>query len=62
MEYNAIFTHNPQDFFTGDEPEELIIFEKLNADDLHKVFEYADNGYYAIISKSREAGECRTES
>lgn len=51
MEYNAIFTHNPQDFFFGEEPNELNIFETLSENELHKIAEYVNQGYYAIVSK-----------
>lgn len=57
-DYNAIMTHNPQDFFEGIEPEELSIemeFDRSEEETAAKVItgilDCVDSGYYVIISK-----------
>lgn len=55
-QYNVIFTHNPQDFFNGAEPDELTEFIMANDSKLPEILKRVDGGYYAIISKS-DAGE-----
>ncbi len=47
MEYYVILTHNPQDFFNGEEPDILTIqFVTKNISDVAK---YMKKGYIAII-------------
>lgn len=55
MPYNVVFTHNPQEFFEGYEPDELTEFAKLTKDEISTITDRIDGGYYAIISKCEEA-------
>ena len=54
-EYKATFTHNPQDYFEGLEPEELV--ETMTISDLFdlvQVLTKVDDGYKAIIEPGME--------
>lgn len=54
-EYKATFTHNPQDYFEGLEPEELV--ETMTISDLFdliQVLTMVDEGYKAIIEPGME--------
>ena len=51
-EYKATFTHNPQDYFNGIEPDELVETKTISdIFDLAQVFEKVDDGYKAIIEQ-----------
>ena len=50
MKYTVVFTHNPQDFYNGEEPAELA--KSYLTYDLEKdVSNELDNGYKVIVSK-----------
>ena len=50
MKYTVVCTHNPQDFYNGEEPEELA--KSYLTYDLEKdVSNELDNGYKVIVSK-----------
>ena len=54
-EYKATFTHNPQDYFEGLEPEELV--ETMTISDLFdlvQVLTMVDEGYKASIEPGME--------
>ena len=51
MKYTVVFTHNPQDFYNGEEPAELsksYVTAHLE-DDVSKELE---NGYQVIVTKA----------
>ena len=51
-EYKVTYTHNPQDYFNGSEPEELVETDTItDIFDLVQVLAMVDEGYKAIIEQ-----------
>lgn len=51
MKYTIVFTHNPQDFFEGIEPEDLIVVREATSEELvAEIVPMVDGGYKAIVS------------
>lgn len=51
-EYKATFTHNPQDYFEGNEPEELVETMTIcDLIDLMQMLNKVDDGYKAIVEQ-----------
>ena len=50
MKYTIVFTHNPQDFFEGIEPEDLTVYREVDADELSlSISQMCVDGYKAIV-------------
>lgn len=52
MKYTVIFTHNPQDFFEGSEPDDLFeikITDDIEHDTIMMILNQIKEGYKAII-------------
>lgn len=52
MRYTVIFTHNPQDFFEGSEPDDLFeikITDNIDHDTIMMILNQIKEGYKAII-------------
>ena len=50
MEYTIVFTHNPQDYFNGYEPPDLVLVTHTTGNNLQKeIVPMVTNGYHAII-------------
>lgn len=52
MKYTVIFTHNPQDFFEGSEPDDLFeikITDNIDHDTIMMILNQIKEGYKAII-------------
>ena len=50
MKYTIVFTHNPQDFFEGIEPEDLIVVQEATSEELEsEIVPMVDGGYKAIV-------------
>lgn len=52
MKYTVIFTHNPQDFFEGSEPDDLFeikITDNIERDTIMMILNQIKEGYKAII-------------
>ena len=52
MKYTVIFTHNPQDFFEGSEPDDLFvikIIDNIDHDTIMMILNQIKEGYKAII-------------
>ena len=48
--YNVIFTHNPQDFFEGSEPDELREAMTITEEaPLELILRMVDRGYVAVV-------------
>ena len=55
MTYTIVFTHNPQDFFEGIEPDDLIVVREATNEELElEIVPMVDGGYYAIVFKVGE--------
>ena len=51
MKYTVVFTHNPQDFYNGEEPAELSkSYVTANLED--DVSKELENGYQVIVTKA----------
>lgn len=53
MKFYVIGTHNPQDFFTGIEPDELVEEKEANQDNLAEIVTDLLNGGYKVIVLKR---------
>lgn len=53
MKFYVIGTHNPQDFFTGIEPDELAEEKEANQDNLAEIVTDLLNGGYKVIVLKR---------
>ena len=52
MKFYVIGTHNPQDFFTGIEPDDLVEEKEANQDNLAEIVtDLLNGGYKAIVLK-----------
>ena len=50
MKYAIVFTHNPQDFFEGIEPEYLTVVREATNEKLEaEIVPMVDEGYKAIV-------------
>ena len=50
MKYTIVFTHNPQDFFEGIEPGDLIVVREATNEELEaEIVPMVDGGYKAIV-------------
>lgn len=50
MKYTIVFTHNPQDFFEGIEPGDLIVVQEATNEELEsEIVPMVDGGYKAIV-------------
>ena len=50
MKYTIVFTHNPQDFFEGIEPDDLIVVRESTNEELEaEIVPMVDGGYKAIV-------------
>ena len=50
MKYTIVFTHNPQDFFEGIEPEYLTVVREATNEELEaEIAPMVDGGYKAIV-------------
>ena len=50
MKYTIVFTHNPQDFFEGIEPEYLTVVREATNEELEaEIVPMVDGGYKAIV-------------
>ena len=50
MKYTIVFTHNPQDFFEGIEPEYLTVVREAAGEELEaEIVPMVDGGYKAIV-------------
>ena len=50
MKYTIVFTHNPQDFFEGIEPDDLTVYREVDADELSlSISTMCADGYNAIV-------------
>ena len=50
MTYTIVFTHNPQDFFEGIEPYDLIVVREATSEELEaEILPMVDGGYKAIV-------------
>ena len=50
MTYSVVFTHNPQDFFEGIEPDDLIVVREVTNEELEsEIVPMVDGGYKAIV-------------
>lgn len=56
--YHVVYTHNPQEFFDGIEPEDLTEDHTVPSDNLMEIFDMVDAGYKAIIFPGGDDG-CR---
>ena len=57
-EYKATFTHNPQDYFEGKEPAELVEMMIIrDLFDLMRMLDMVSEGYKAIIEPRVEIGD-----
>ena len=55
MKYTIVFTHNPQDFFEGIEPEDLIVVQEATNEELEaEIVPMVDGGYKAIVFQAGE--------
>ena len=45
MKYTIVFTHNPQDFFEGIEPEDLIVVQEATNEELEAEIARVMSGY-----------------
>ena len=62
LNYKAVLTHNPQDFFDGTEPYEMcetVAFSHRNRKKIRHVLKAVDNGYKAIIFQNEGADDGR---
>lgn len=58
MNYTIIFTHNPQDFFEGIEPSELVEIRNVCGEDLRPQLEpMIKDGYKAIVLPDYNRGD-----
>ena len=50
LKYTIVFTHNPQDFFEGIDPEDLTVYREVDADELSlSISQMCVDGYKAIV-------------
>lgn len=59
MRYTVIFTHNPQDFFEGSEPDDLCeikITDNINHETISMILDQVKEGYKAIIMGGDDTG------
>lgn len=59
MRYTVIFTHNPQDFFEGSEPDDLAeikITDDINHETITMILDQIKEGYKAIIMGGEDTG------
>ena len=50
MKYTIVFTHNPQDYFEGIEPDELTVYREVDTDELSLLIApMCADGYNAIV-------------
>lgn len=59
MKYTVIFTHNPQDFFEGSEPDDLFeikITDNIDHDTIMMILNQIKEGYKAIIMGGDNTG------
>lgn len=50
MKYTIVFTHNPQDFFEGIEPEDFTVIKEATDEELEvEIVQMVDGGYKAIV-------------
>ena len=50
MKYSIVFTHNPQDFFEGIDPDDLIVVREATNEELEsEIVPMVDGGYKAIV-------------
>lgn len=59
MRYTVIFTHNPQDFFEGSEPDDLAeikITDDINHETISMILDQVKEGYKAIIMGGEDTG------
>lgn len=50
MKYTIVFTHNPQDFFEGIEPDDLIVVREATNEELEaEIVQMCADGYKAIV-------------
>lgn len=50
MKYTIVFTHNPQDYFEGIEPDELTVYRDVDTDELSLLIApMCADGYKAIV-------------
>ena len=50
MKYTIVFTHNPQDYFEGIEPDELTVYRDVDTDELSLLIApMCADGYNAIV-------------
>ena len=59
MQYKAILTHNPQDYFDGAEPDDLISkisFKRSESGAFDTILAMIDDGYTAIITPDENDG------
>lgn len=55
MKYTIVFTHNPQDFFEGIEPDDLIVVQEATNEELEsEIVPMVDGGYKAIVFQAGE--------
>ena len=55
MKYTIVFTHNPQDFFEGIEPDDLIVVREATNEELQsEIVPMVDVGYKAIVFQAGE--------
>ena len=55
MKYTVVFTHNPQDFFEGIEPDDLIVVREVTNEELEsEIVPMVDEGYKAIVFQAGE--------
>ena len=55
MKYTIVFTHNPQDFFEGIDPDDLIVVREATNEELEaKIVPIVDGGYKAIVFQAGE--------
>lgn len=59
MKYKAMLTHNPQDYFEGAEPENLVVtveFERFETRAFDYILNLVDNGFVGIIAPGEDDG------
>ena len=55
MKYTIVFTHNPQDFFEGIEPDDLIVVREVTNEELEsEIVPMVDGGHKAIVFQAGE--------
>ena len=57
MKYTIVFTHNPQDFFEGIEPEDLTVVREATNEELEtEIAQMVAGGYKAVVFQNDNEG------